>query len=161
MRRPVGTLNPAAPDMLNTVLTQGTPLSDSALAEAIATNFFGGVFSCSSTVNTALYLLAQHHEEEKIRSAVQNDLPAGFDRGMLDACRPLEFAIREAMRYYPAVPIYFRHSAPDREVQLGPHTLPRNTPVFISNWYLHKFSSHWQEPERFNPSPVGSRSGRK
>ena len=33
-----------------------------------------------------------------------------LDRPALDRCRPLEFAIREAMRYYPAVPIYFRNS---------------------------------------------------
>ena len=104
-------------------------------------------------MNTALYLLAGHAEERaKVVRAVRDDLPANFDRSALDGCRPLEFAIREAMRYYPAVPIYFRNSAPDSEVKLGPLTLPRNTQIFISNWYLHKFSPHWQEPERFNPS---------
>jgi cytochrome P450 len=143
---------PSAPDVLNAVLARGTPLSDAALAEALATNFFGGVFSCSSTVNTALYLLAKHPEEgAKVARAVR-ELPADFDRAALAACRPLEFAIREAMRYYPAVPIYFRNSARDREVALGPHTLRRNTQLFISNWYLHKFAPHWREPERFDPA---------
>jgi cytochrome P450 len=143
--------NPDAPDLLNAALSRGTPLADAGLAEALATNFFGGVFSCSSTVNTALYLLAKHPEEEgKVARAVR-ELPDGFDRAALDACRPLEFAIREAMRYYPAVPIYFRNSAPDREVPLGPHTLPPNTQLFISNWFLHKFAPHWHEPERFDP----------
>ncbi|WP_020471359.1 cytochrome P450 [Zavarzinella formosa] len=145
--------NPASPDMLNASLAHGTPLSDSALTEALATNFFGGVFSCAGTVNTALYLLAQHPEEAaKVASAVRNDLPADFDRFALDGCRPLEFAIREAMRYYPAVPIYFRKSSPDREVRLGSHTLPPNTQIFISNWYLHKNSPHWHEPDRYDPS---------
>jgi cytochrome P450 len=145
--------DPAAPDLLNCALSRGTPLSDAALAEALATNFFGGVFSCSSTVNTALYLLAKHPEEgAKVARAVREELPADFDRARLDGCRPLEFAIREAMRYYPAVPIYFRSSARDREVKLGPHTLLPNTQVFISNWYLHKFAPHWREPERFDPA---------
>ena len=144
--------NPAAPDMLNQALARGTPLSDEALAEALAANFFGGVFSCSSTVNTALYLLAAHPEEgAKVAGAVR-ELPAEYDRAVLDGCRPLENAIREAMRFYPAVAIYFRNSARDREVQLGPHTLPRDTPVLISNWFLHKFSPHWSAPERFDPS---------
>ncbi|HVK14571.1 MAG TPA: cytochrome P450 [Gemmataceae bacterium] len=141
-----------APDLLNVALARGTPLSDAALAEALATNFFGGVFSSSSTMNTALYLLDRHPEERaKVVRAVRDELPDGFDRPALDACRPLEFAIREAMRYYPAVPIYFRNSAPDREVKLGPHTLPPDTQVFISNWYLHKFAPHWKEPERYDP----------
>src|SRR5262249_38722660 len=87
----------------------------------------------------------------KVARAVREELPAPFDRSAIDACRLLEFAIREAMRYYPAVPIYFRNSARDREVKLGPHTLPRNTLLFISNWYLHKFAPHWTEPERFDP----------
>jgi cytochrome P450 len=146
-RRP----NPDAPDLLNVTLCRGTPLADAALAEALATNFFGGVFSCSSTVNTALYLLAAHPPEgAKVAGAVRA-LPAAYDRAALDACRPLEFAAREAMRYYPAVPIYFRNSAPDREVPLGPLTLPRNTPLFISNWYLHKYAPHWRAPEAFDP----------
>jgi cytochrome P450 len=145
--------DPKAPDLLNCVLTRGTPLSDAALSEALATNFFGGVFSCSSTVNTTLYLLAQHPAERaRVVRAVREDLPANFTRTELEACRPLEFAIREAMRYYPAVPIYFRSSARDREVTLGPHTLPRNTPIFISNWYLHKYSPHWRDPEQFDPA---------
>lgn len=144
--------NPDAPDLLNVGLSRGTPLTDAALTEALATNFFGGVFSCSSTVNTALYLLAKHPEEAaKVAQAARN-LPDGYDRSALDGCRPLEFAVREAMRYYPAVPIYFRNSAPDREVPLGPVTLPRNTMLFVSNWYLHKYAPHWHDPEAFNPS---------
>jgi cytochrome P450 len=142
----------AAADMLNVTLARGTPLSNAALAEALATNFFGGVFSCSSTINTALHLLGRHPEEEsKVARAARKTLPANFDRTALDACRPLEFALRESMRYYPAVPVYFRNSAANREVQLGPHTLPPNTQIFISNWYLHKFAPHWSDPERFNP----------
>jgi len=144
--------DPAAPDLLNAAMTAGTPLPDAALAETLATNFFGGVFSCSSTVNTALYLLARHPEERaKVVRAVREELAPDHDLAALDGCRPLEFAIREAMRYYPAVPLYFRNSAPGREVQVGRHTLPPDTPVFISNWYLHKFSPHWRDPGRFDP----------
>lgn len=145
--------NPTAPDLLNVTLSYGTPLSDRDLAEALATNFFGGVFSCGSTVNTALQLLSQNAVEgKKVASAVRTELSADFERPALDACLTLEFAIREAMRYYPAVPIYFRNSSPDREVALGACSLPKDTMVIISNWYLHKMSPHWKDPERFDPS---------
>ena len=30
--------------------------------------------------------------------------------------------------------------------------MPPNTLLFISNWFLHHDPSHWNEPERFDPS---------
>jgi len=144
--------DPAATDLLNVSLTLGTALSDAALAEALATNFFGGVFSCSSTVNTLLYLLARHPAERASVATAVRGLPADYGRAALDDCRPLEFALREAMRYYPAVPLYFRNSAKDRAVKLGQHLLPPDTLLFISNWYLHKYSPHWRDSDAFAPA---------
>ena len=147
--------NPDAPDMLNQVLSQGQGLPDDVLAEALATNFFGGVFSGTSTINTALYLLAKHPEErDKLVAALKNDLASGdsYDLETLLSCRQLDFVLREAMRFYPAVPLYLRNSLKNREVKLGNHTLPRNTMLFISNYYLHKFSDHWIQARKFNPS---------
>ena len=144
--------DPAAPDLLNVALSGGMPLPDDALAEALATNFFGGVFSCSSTVNTALYLLANHPGEAATVRAACETLATEYDRAALDGCRPLEFAVREAMRFYPAVPIYFRSSATDRAVKLGPLSLPPDTQLFISSWHLHKFAPHWGDPEAFRPA---------
>lgn len=145
-----------APDMLNQTLTHAGPeLSDAVLAEALATNFFGGVFSGSSTINTALYLLAQHPaESDKLVATLKKDLgrEGCCDLETLLGCQQLDFVLREAMRFYPAVPLYMRNSARDREVKLGDHTLPPNTLLFISNYYLHKFSHHWPEAEKFQPS---------
>lgn len=144
-----------APDMLNQALTHGPQLSDAALAEALATNFFGGVFSGSSTINTALYLLAKNpNENNKLAAALKKDLgnDESYDLETLLGCKQLDFVIREAMRFYPAVPLYLRNSVKDREVKLGDHTLPPNTMLFISNYYLHKFSHHWPEAEKFDPS---------
>ncbi|NQV25662.1 MAG: cytochrome P450 [Rhodopirellula sp.] len=144
-----------APDMLNQALSHGPDLSDAVLAEALATNFFGGVFSGSSTINTALYLLAKHPEERgKLIAALDADLGGteAYDLETLLGCRQLDFVLREAMRYYPAVPLYLRNSVPEREVKLGDHLLPPNTMIFISNYYLHKFSHHWLQAEKFDPS---------
>lgn len=147
-----------APDMLNQAIGNGTGLSDGALAEALATNFFGGVFSGSSTINTTLYLLARHPEErDKLVSALEREL-SGVDRitaASLDSCRQLDFVLREAMRFFPAVPLYLRNSSKDSEVKLGRFQLPRDTMLFISNYYLHKYSDHWIQAEKFDPSRWG------
>jgi len=144
---------PGTADLLHATIAQCGAMPDEALAESLATNYFGGVFSCASTVNTTLYLLAKHPGElDIVRQAVRQDLGGGYDRTALDACRPLEFAVREAMRFYPAVPIYFRNSAIDREVKLGSHTLPPDTLLMISNWHLHTHSPHWGDPEAFRPA---------
>ncbi len=144
---------PAATDLLHATVARCPQMPDEALAESLATNFFGGVFSCASTVNTALYLLTKHPGEmDVLRRAVRAEFNGDYDRATLDACRPLEFAVRETMRYYPAVPIYFRNSAKDKEVKLGAYTLPPDTLLMISNWHLHKQSAHWGDPETFRPA---------
>jgi cytochrome P450 len=158
-----------AVDLLQVTLRRGTPLTDAQLAEALATNFFGGVFSGSSTINTALYLLSRHPEEMRLlESALEQDLGAegSIDGTALQSCRQLDYVVREAMRYYPAVPIYFRNSSKTETVRLGQHVLPPDTQIFISNWWLHKSSPHWSEPDKFLPArwangvaeqnPVGS-----
>jgi len=147
--------NPHGVDLLNVTLNRGTELNDAQLAEALATNFFGGVFSGSSTINTALYLLDKHPDEmQRLRIAVRE--AAGSDRDIdwpaVLACQALDFVTREAMRFYPAVPIYFRNSSTTETVKLGEHTLPPNTQLFISNWWLHRFSPHWDQPEQFRPA---------
>ncbi|MFN0054466.1 MAG: cytochrome P450 [Planctomycetales bacterium] len=140
--------------LLQGTLALGTSLSDAALAEALATNFFGGVFSCSSTINTALYLLATHPAEknrllEGLRETLGMEPP--WDLRVLRGCQPLEQVLLESMRYYPAVPLYFRNSAADRIVKLGDYELPPKTRLFISNWGLHRQSGHWNEPQVFDP----------
>jgi cytochrome P450 len=157
----------ASTGLLHEAVANRIPLSDEELAQSLATNFFGGVFSCSSTMIASLYLLSKHPEERlKLQSAIQAGLSATMDFPQLNDCRQLDYVTREAMRYYPAVPIYFRNSSKSKEVKLGEFVLPKNTLIFISNWWLHKMSPHWEAPEEFRPdrwdngvaaeNPVGS-----
>lgn len=144
-----------APDMLNRALCNGPDLPNAVLAETLATNFFGGVFSGSSTINSTLFLLAKHPEEcSRLVAALKEDLAGDTPLALesLLSCQQLDFVLREAMRFYPAVPLYLRNSMKDREVKLGNYTLPPNTMLFISNYYLHKFSHHWIQAEKFDPS---------
>ena len=146
--------DPTDPSLLQTVLPMVQGMPDFVLADSMGVDFFGGVFSCSSTINTALYLLAQHPEEAtKLKADLATFMRPGQapDFDALVSCPRLDWVMREAMRYYPAVPLYFRNTVKDRSVQLGGHTIPPNTQIFISNWYLHKESDHWTDPQTFRP----------
>lgn len=157
--------NPQAFDLLNVTLTRGTELSNAELAEALATNFFGGVFSCSSTINSSLYLLQQHPaEKEKLLEALA---VLSLDHWpTIEQCPQLDAFVRESMRVLPAVPLYFRNSDENEDVILEGHTLPPDTLLLISNWWLHRHSPHWGDPETFRPdrwdretievNPIGS-----
>ena len=141
-------------DLLRLTLQQGTILTDPQLTEALATNYFGGVFSCSSALNTALYYLSRQPDElRRVRAAVQELLPADHNWTLeqLQACEPLEQVIREALRLRPPVPLYFRSSPVDRETTLGPYRLPPNTTLFVMQWFAHCESDYWGDPERFRP----------
>lgn len=143
--------NQQGPDLLSTILKQGTSQSDFQLAEALATNFFGGVFSCSSTINSALYLASLHPQQRDRLTQALTKLPSDCDWKAVDAQTELNCFLREVMRYLPAVPLYFRNVNKENEVQLGGHTLPPDTQIFISNWWLHRYSPHWQDPREFRP----------
>ncbi len=144
---------PPRSDLLSVLLHRGRPSSD-AFRDAMANIFFGGVFSAFSAVTTSFYLLAHHPDVEKrLRSELAvltaHDPEYGMDA--LEGCVYLDCVLREALRFYSPAPMYFRNSAKNRSVTLAGQTIPPNTFLFISNWFLHHDPSHWNEPERFNP----------
>lgn len=142
-------------DLLHVTLAHGSPLADAQLAEALATNYFGGVFSCSSALNTALWQLANAPGElARLRAALDRDLPRDqpWTLAALTRCEPLDHVIREALRIAPPVPMYFRSSPPDRETTLGGHRLPPGTNLFVMQWYAHREDRFWEDPHVFRPS---------
>jgi cytochrome P450 len=141
-------------DLLSVCLRHGTKLSATALRHTMSNVFFGGVFSVTSVLVTSMYLLARNSTvNENLRVEV-GDLvrrTPNFDRAGFESCVYLDAVLREAMRYYPPVPLYFRNVVPDRAIDFAGHTIPADTLLFVTNWFLHRESSHWQNPEQFDP----------
>jgi cytochrome P450 len=50
------------------------------------------------------------------------------------------------------VPLFLRAVNPSHATELAGHSIPANTPIYISNWYLQRLGDRWLEPEVFNPS---------
>ena len=148
--------DPQARDLLSVVLRTGTKLDDRLLALTLsATLYFGGALSASSAMLTTLYLMAKDPAlAERVCGEVRQHVKPGvpLDIGALEQCKQLDFVLREAMRYWPPVPLYFRNVRRDKPAQLGGHTLPPDTLIFISNWHLQRESTHWKEPQRIDPS---------
>lgn len=144
----------ARPDLLHTCLRLGFDVSTPAFRAAMANIFYGGVFSVTSVLATSLYLLARDPASEgRLRAEVRglSTREGGLDRAALEGCAYLDAVLREAMRFYPPVPLYFRNVTPDRAIELAGRTIPPDTLLFVTNWFLHRESPHWQAPERFDP----------
>ena len=145
---------PPRSDLLSVLLKRGWPSSET-FRDALVNIFFGGVFSASSAVTTCLYLLAHNPAvEQRLRAelgALAGHRP-DYSLDALESCPYLDCVLRESLRVYSPAPLYFRNSAKDRSVSLGGQMLPPNTLLFISNWFLHRDPSHWNDPERFDPS---------
>ena len=105
---------PAAGDLLSVWLRHGTKLPAASFRNAMANIFFGGVFSVASVLATSLYLLAQNPAASARLQSEMDDLArrsTEADREALEACGYLDAVLRESMRSYPPVPLYFRNSA--------------------------------------------------
>jgi cytochrome P450 len=113
----------------------------------------GGAVSTPSGITSALYLLNRHPEARATLQAELNDLfaqPLTLER--LEACTMLDRVLRESLRLWPSVPLFLRSVNPRHAIELAGHTIPANTPIYISNWYLQRLGDRWSEPEVFNPS---------
>jgi cytochrome P450 len=69
----------------------------------------------------------------------------------------LEKVIREAMRILPPVPFYSRNSSTTQVLFLKDklknkeYKIPMNTPIVLSNYFLHRTEEHWNDALEFNP----------
>ena len=123
--------NPAAVDLLSMALRHHSQLPPDELSAEMGNVFYGGCFSVPSTLVSALYLLTQHPEESQKLTAAIRQLDDDCDLESLLECKPLGYALREAMRLLPAVPMFGRRVLPTAATELGGCRLPPNTNIWI------------------------------
>jgi cytochrome P450 len=147
--------NPARVDLLALALREGPEIPHDDFRDLLANVFYGGVYSATSGLVTALYLLARNPpEESRLIEALRGlDLGApGLTPSGLDACPPLGAAILEALRHSTPVPLMARNVVTTASVELGGHVLPANTNLFLTSLPAHRSPAHWPDPARFDPS---------
>jgi cytochrome P450 len=146
--------DPARRDLLALSLRKGPQAPHDDFRDLLANVFYGGVYSATSGLATALYLLAHHPEQQArlVEGLKGLDLDAA-DLGPrdLDDCPGVGATVLEALRYLTPVPLMARSVTTTRAVELGGHTLPANTKLFLTNWLIHRSPDHWADPDRFDP----------
>jgi len=138
-------------DLLGLLVEAGSDLSDQELAVAFGNLYFGGLFSSTTGWATGLWALTNHPDERDTLRAALDALPAEPSFNDFVGCGPLDSAVREALRVRPPVPIYMRNTAVGTTTELGGHTLPSDTTLFISPWAMMRCPRHWTEPDAFQP----------
>jgi cytochrome P450 len=147
-------LSSGANDLLHVYLRHGSKVSDEQLAMYLGNIHAGGVFSAGTALVNTLYLVHQHADvaakiHAQLKSLVQQK--PDFGAADLEQCQLLDQTLRESMRYYAPVPVFFRNVLQTKPAQLGKYNLPPNTVVWIVVQGVHRSARFWKEPDRFDP----------
>lgn len=139
--------------LLAWVMRQGGSNYTSAQYRNICAGVYpGGAISTPSGLTSTLHFLAQHPEILTSLQGELRDFVAGpLTRERLEACTQLDQVLRESLRLLPPVPFFMRNVNQGQATEIGGHSIPANTPIFINNWYLQRLSDHWSHPETFSP----------
>jgi cytochrome P450 len=152
--RVVGREQPPVNSLLDWIAREGgTNFDIQKLRHFCAGVYPGGAVSTPSAIASALHLLDGYPEvRDSLRLEIKDLFAAPLTLERLEACTQLDRVLRESLRLWPAVPFFLRSVNQDKAIELAGHSIPANTSIFISNWYLQRHSDRWSEPEVFNPS---------
>lgn len=128
----------------------GSMLSDRELRDETMTMMLAGHETTANALAWALYALARAPE---VRARLEDELDrVETPRLGLQQLAALPFTlqvIKETMRLYPPVYLIARRAV--RDIQLGPHLVPRGAIVVINITGIHRRPDIYPDPERFDP----------
>jgi len=146
--------SPRGIDLLSFVI-QDTALSTTQLRDELSTTFTAGTRNVAEAVAAVLFLCAKNPAAmQKLESEITAFLEEHnneFQQVDVNLLKYLDLVVKEALRLYPAVPLFIREVLPGRTVNLGGYRIPERTQVFISSWSFHRNPKHWQNPDDFVP----------
>jgi cytochrome P450 len=143
-------------DLLAYIMTRnGSELSMVQLRDELSTSFTAGTRNVAIVVSSVLYLCSRHPEaKQKLLLEIKEFLSKhgnNFELADINKLSYLDKVIKEALRLYPAVPLFIREVCPGKSVVLGGHSLPEKTQIFICSWAFHRNPNHWENPDTFDP----------
>lgn len=138
----------AGDHLLGAYLRCDDRLDDVALRTELANVYFGGLFSSSSALCTALHYLTR---DERLRIRVRNEVAGASSAAELARCTLLDGVIRESLRLHTPVSVWLRSSDPEREVTVGQYTLKPDSSVWLVPDPTHLHPERWPDPRAFRP----------
>ncbi|XP_060525303.1 cytochrome P450 4C1-like [Cylas formicarius] len=139
--------------LLNAKLNDGI-IDDAGISEEVNTFVFEGHDTTAMSLIFTLLLLANHKDiqdriYEEIVESLNNNLDKEPSYNDLQDMKYTERCIKESLRLYPSVPFIGRVLEEDVFTSRG--KIAKGTTVFIHVYDLHRTSSLWSDPEKFNP----------
>jgi cytochrome P450 len=151
----------ADPDILTALLAVRDPdtgerLSPGELAAETKTLFLAGFETTATALTWILYLLARHPEvaskwRKEVDTVLGGRAPVWQDLGRLPYTGQI---VHESMRLYPPVYAMARRCVTGDD--LGGMTVPKNSPVLISIYGVHRAPVWGSDPEHFRPERFAS-----
>ncbi|CAH0557342.1 unnamed protein product [Brassicogethes aeneus] len=143
-------------DLLLKATVDNKPLSNEDIREEVDTFMFEGHDTTASAISFAIYLLANHPEEQKkayeelnLIFADDKNRPTGHR--YLQEMKYLENVIKETLRLYPSVPFYARMVNEDIEYEDG-KVIPKDTSLVIFAYGVNRDKDNFKDPDSFIPS---------
>ena len=130
----------------------GSAMSDEMVRDEVMTMFVAGHDTTSAGIAWTLSLLAQHPEiADAVAAEVHRRSPDGapVDADATSAMDLLGRCIQESLRIYPPGWIVVR--TPREDVSLCGFDIPKDAPILISPWVVHRRPDLWSNPELFDP----------
>jgi cytochrome P450 len=139
-------------DILSMVIHHYSELPLSVLRDELSTIFTAGTRNVALTVAAVLFLCAKHPEvQQKLQAEIDASTIQLVDVERINQLVYLDQVVKEALRLYPAVPLFIREVLPGQSAELAGYLIPARTQIFISSWAFHRHPKHWQNPDAFIP----------
>jgi cytochrome P450 len=129
----------------------GEYLSDQQLLDECVTIFFAGHETTARTMAFTWYALSQHADVEA-RFHAELATVLGDRTPTIDDLKQLAYAsqiIQEALRLYPAAPMYARDVVQDDVI--NGRRIPAGSALLLMSYFTHRHPDFWPNPERFDP----------
>lgn len=143
----------ASQDLLDRLLSAADEeggMGDRQARDEIMTSFVAGHDTTAGALAWTLLLLAQHPEAAERVAAEGRALSAGPpSEEALKGLTYTEQVLRESMRIYPPAWVIVR--TPYEDDVLCGFSVPKDSPVLISQFVVHRHPALWEDPLRFDP----------
>lgn len=129
----------------------GEQMSDAQLRDEVVTMFLAGHETTANALSWTWYLLSQHPDVtnkmlEELHTVLGGRVPTVAELAKL----PYTAAVfDESLRLFPPAWSFARRA--ENEDQVGPHTIPAQSIVFLSPYIVHRHPDFWQRPNDFWP----------
>jgi cytochrome P450 len=113
------------------------------------TLFLAGHETTANALAWTFYLLGKNPD---VRARMEAELDGLGRTPTYEDLKRLPYTLavfKEAMRLYPPAYVVGRRAV--RDVDIGGHTIPKNTIVFVNIFGIHRRADLFPDPERFDP----------